>query len=932
MNKISLLTLKTFLLLSACVLFINSVPPPEKIRVAVFPLPPLNFIDSDGTAQGLLPDLIRALQTEENWDVTFVPGTWSESLERLQAGEVDLMTTVAYTPERAEVMDFNQEATIDIWGQIFTSANSGIETINDLHGRRVGIMNRGMNGQNFISTADKFGVKPLIVKFGTHEEIFAAISAGEILAGVAPQHYGLRHATDYNLVPTTIIFSPFPVYFATKKDHNKLLLYHIDEYLKAWKADPNSVYQERMDYWMHAGGLRSNVIPKWFIWIVALGSVLSVVLIFLNQYLNYQVRTRTREIELKEKQYRDLVEGANSVILRIDLAGRVIFVNSFGINLFGYKPEELVGIQLTETLLPEIRYPGDDLISSINLVLGDNKMYKLLENVIHCKAGNQVNMQWSNKTIYDSNGAPRELLAIGTDITEKKNAEAELARTTSFINAMFDGIPDVIIALDTDDRIASVNKASRTILGWDESEIMGDQPSILFASPDQFPYEASEREKFLKSDSALPQLFHYRRRNGEVFPGESISVPLHDADQTFMGKICIIRDVTEKQSLENQVRRSQKLEALGIMVGGIAHDFNNILQSIMLSGESALAAKETPSEYENHINDILKDSDRAKKLIQQVLTFGRKSEVVLKPVNIQDVIREALVFERSNFPKSITIKEVVDKSCPPVLCDDVQMHQVLINILNNAMHAIGREGGEVEVKLGLVKNNSPDHITALKQSSGEYLELIISDTGCGMDDETRLKIFDPFFSTKVVGQGTGLGLSVVHSVVKNIDGWIDVESVPGEGSVFYIWLPVTDKLPQRQAAGGTPGSRISKFPILFVDDEVSIRVASSKMLRKRGFTVDTADNGLDALGLFKQNPGKYGLVLTDLNMPKMSGVDLAENIRSLDEDVPIVLSSGDLSTEEMTNYKLKGVQGFIQKPWSVDALIKYIGQFTIDES
>ncbi len=909
-------------------LLLSSLAAQQKIRVAVFPLHPLNYIDSEGTAQGLFPDLVRALVHEDEWLIEFVPTTWSMGLQLLQDEDIDLMTTVAFTKERSLVMDYSQESVTDIWGQIFTTSEARIGNMKDLHHQTVGIMRQDINGMNFINTSSALGVVSEILEYSTHDEIFAAIQRGDIFAGVAPQHFGLRHAEEYDLVATSIMFSPFSVYFACKKGKNPDLLKHIDTHLRRWKADPQSVYHDRLQYWMHGAGIQKRIIPRWILWLVALGSILSVSLIFLNQYLNYQIRQRTHEIELKEKQYRDLVEGANSVILRLDVSGRLVYINNYGIDLFGYSSEELVGTLVTDNLLPVVHFPGKDLTSSMELIVADNRMYKLMENQIYCKDGHKVHMQWSNKTIYDEQGEPSELLSIGTDITDKKRSELELVKSTILINAMLDGIPDALLAIDTSDRIVSVNRAFTTILGWTEDQIMGDHPSHLFANPKKYPYESSDREAFLKSNFTTPQIFHYQRKNREVFPGETITVPMYATDNSLLGYISIIRDVTERQSLEEQVRRSQKLEALGIMVGGIAHDFNNILQSIMLSSETALSLSQDQPQLKTSILDILKDSDRAKRLIQQVLTFGRNTEVELKPVFIQNILHDALKFERSHFPRTIRIEQDIDENCPAVLCDEIQMHQVVINICNNAMQAIGSEKGELKVQLARLESRPPPIAGASEtEKPREYLELHITDTGVGMDEDTRTKVFDPFFSTKVVGEGTGLGLSVVHNIVKNIDGLINVESELGVGTTLSIWLPTTEKLPADKPKEGKKEIEIFTLPILFVDDESSIRTVLSKMLQKRGFTVDIAEDGALGLEKYSENPDLYGLIVTDLNMPNMTGVELAQAIRDTGSEVPIILSSGDLSAEERTDYKSKGISGFIQKPWSIDELVTQLSAY-----
>lgn len=242
------------------------------VRVGVFPFEPLNFMDANGVAQGLYPDLLRKIVENEKWSVKFVPGSWAEGLERLQGGEIDLILSVAYSPERAEIMDFSFESVAELWGQVFFKPNSKFKNINSLEGHRVAIMRMDISGSNFIATAEKFGVHCEIIEFPTHAKVFAAVQEGKVDAGVAPQHFGLRHAREFNLIGSSIMFSPFSIYFASKKGTQHELLSHIDAHLSRWKKDPNSFYYERLDYWLGNRSLKT-VIPTWLIYVSIFGTV-----------------------------------------------------------------------------------------------------------------------------------------------------------------------------------------------------------------------------------------------------------------------------------------------------------------------------------------------------------------------------------------------------------------------------------------------------------------------------------------------------------------------------------------------------------------------------------------------------------------------------------------------------------------------------------
>jgi ABC-type amino acid transport substrate-binding protein len=254
-----------FLALTVCPAQAVDKGPKGVARVGVFPFEPLNFIDEKGVAQGLYPDLLREIVKDEKWAVEFVPGSWAEGLERLQRGEIDLILSVAYSPERAESMDFTFESVAELWGQVFFKPNSKLKNINNLEGHRVAITSKDISGSNFIATAEKLGVHCEIVEFPTHGKVFAAVQEGKVDAGVAPQHFGLRHAREFNLIGSSIIFSPFSIYFASKKGTQHELLSHIDAHLSSWKKEPNSFYYERIDSWLGSRSLKTKI-PTWLIY------------------------------------------------------------------------------------------------------------------------------------------------------------------------------------------------------------------------------------------------------------------------------------------------------------------------------------------------------------------------------------------------------------------------------------------------------------------------------------------------------------------------------------------------------------------------------------------------------------------------------------------------------------------------------------------
>ena len=395
------------------------------VRVGIFQFEPINFIDKNGEAKGLYPDLIRAIINEEQWSVEFVPGTWAQGLTRLQSGEIDLVTTIAFTPERAAVMDFNKEPVFNIWGQVFLQPGSKIENLPDLEGLQVAITDRDISGQNFVQTIEKFGVNCVIRRYKNHVDVFTALQIGEVSAAVAPNHFGLRHAAEYGLVPSSIEFSPFSVYFATKKGHYGQLLNHIDSHLAVWKADKSSYYYQRLNYWMSGQEFEAKIIPLWLL--ISLGGILFVALvsILISLIFKAQVKKVTAGLRSSEHEYRKLVERIKNIVLRVDTNGNILFLNHYGLELFGFSVEEILGQNILGTIVPIHEENDKDLERLVKGVLSRPDDFEIVENENVRKDGTRVFIQWHNQADYDETGKLIGVLSVGIDITERKQKDEE---------------------------------------------------------------------------------------------------------------------------------------------------------------------------------------------------------------------------------------------------------------------------------------------------------------------------------------------------------------------------------------------------------------------------------------------------------------------------------------------------------------------------
>jgi signal transduction histidine kinase len=383
---------------------------------------------------------------------------------------------------------------------------------------------------------------------------------------------------------------------------------------------------------------------------------------------------------------------------------------------------------------------------------------------------------------------------------------------------------------------------------------------------------------------------------------------------------------------EKRFRQVQKIESLGTLAGGIAHDFNNILSAINGFSELAMEkAKADPSQLAC-LREIHQAGMRASDLVRQILTFSRKSNTELKPLCIDLVVKEAMQLLRSTLPTSIEIKKRIQTRLDPIMADPTQVHQIIMNLCTNASHAMEPDGGTLAVMLTQETPDTAFFREHLDMRPGDYLKLTLSDTGCGMTPEVLSSIFDPYFTTKDLGEGTGLGLSVVHGIVKDHGGAIEVQSEPGVGTTFTLYFPTVQRKTSSNGIDSGASLPGGEERILLIDDEPSILRLNRSILRELGYRVSSESDSQRALEQFRATPEAYDLIHTDMTMPKLTGDRLAKSIRSIRQDIPIILSTGYNRKMDESQAKKLGIDLLMMKPVSRKVLAKEIRRLLDERS
>jgi two-component system cell cycle sensor histidine kinase/response regulator CckA len=502
------------------------------------------------------------------------------------------------------------------------------------------------------------------------------------------------------------------------------------------------------------------------------------------------------------------------------------------------------------------------------------------------------------------------------EIIERKLAEEERVRLATAIEQAAESI----FITDAKWHINYVNPAFEETSGYTRDEIIGQHARVLQSDTHE-PKFYRQLIDLIHRDDFWSGRITTKKKDGSNFEAEVTISSVRDNNGTIINYVSIHRDVTNEIRLEKELRQSQKMEAIGTLAGGIAHDFNNILTAIIGFSEIAMMKLDDDNPATHDLQRVLNACLRATSLVKQILSFSRQSEQERRPIPLTSLIEEVLKLLRSSLPSTIEIHQHISTAPKgdTVLADPTQIHQVLMNLGTNAAHAMRAKGGILSVSLSDFEVD--DSLVSLYPdlTRGSYIRLSVSDTGHGMEAAVKERIFDPYFTTKKVGEGTGIGLAMVQGIIKSHGGAIKVYSEPGQGTTFHIFLPKAGGEFKRESAVDEAMYRGTER-ILFVDDETMLVEVAQELIESLGYTITATTNSNDALKLFGSDPNAFDLVITDMTMPELSGMELSGELMAIRPDIPIILCTGFCEQINEKQAKERGIRNFIMKPYGLSTL------------
>ena len=687
---------------------------------------------------------------------------------------------------------------------------------------------------------------------------------------------------------------------------------------------------------------------NWIVaWRAALPATLSAIAVLLGLLASSLYRSRRKlrvqqaELRKSEQRFVQLAEQSRTLVWETDPQGLYTHVSPAVEPVLGYRPDELVGKTHFYDLHPvEGR---EAFIQAAFQTFERKEPFVNFENAATSKDGKPLWLLTNGIPLLNADGSLRGYRGSDIDITERKRSEEQvralLAESNQSRQALLGILEDQmrteadrqrlaaaiehsaesIVVTDAKARIQYVNPAFEAVTGYSRAEAIGQNPRILQSGQQDAAFYRTMWESLASGKTWQGRMVN-KRKDGSLYTEDAVLSPVCDATGAISNFVAVKRDVTEQLRLTGQLQQSQKMDSIGRLAGGVAHDFNNMLGVILGHAEIAMDQAGPENPLRADLLEIRKAAQRSADLTRQLLAFARKQIVAPKVLDLNETVEGMLKMLRRLIGENIDLAWRPGRHLWPVKVDPSQIDQILANLCVNARDAIAGVG-QVAIETDTVTLDPARAAEQPGAAPGDYVRIVFRDTGAGMDPETLSHIFEPFFTTKQLGEGTGLGLSTVYGIVQQNNGFIQVQSVPGQGTTFQIHLPrhgdKADPLPQKEPAAPTPGGHET---LLLVEDEPAILNSTAQTLETLGYAVWKAGSSAEALRLAGEPGQKIHLLVTDVVMPDMNGRDLARKIQALRPEIKCLFMSGYTADIIARNGVLDGGVYFIQKPFSKQTL------------
>ena len=513
----------------------------------------------------------------------------------------------------------------------------------------------------------------------------------------------------------------------------------------------------------------------------------------------------------------------------------------------------------------------------------------------------------------ESSAGSSGMIGISRDLTKRIEMEQEVRRLAVAVEQSTESI----MITDVEGLILYVNAAFESCTGYAPGEVIGQKPDLLKSGRHDAAFFDHLWKTIEAGDTWAGEVTN-RKKDGSLYVEEAVIYPIRNDSGELVNFVAISRDITQERAIEKRLRQQQKMNAIGELAGGVSHDFNNILTAILGYVALCMNSVEEESKVYGYLKEIVKAGDRATKLVRQILTFSRQEEQAFQSLDLKGIIEDSVGMVQTTLKKNIKVEIDVDKDCGPIFGDATQLEQVMVNLCTNAGHALGKEEpGTLSVSLKQVEISEDEAgAPAVDPAPGHYACITVSDTGCGMPPEVQERIFEPYFTTKKKGEGTGFGLSIVHGIVRKHRGSINVSSEMGVGTTFTLYFPLLNGPVGHsgEKASETMVASAGQGCILFVDDDAAVRAMGREILESYGYSVVPAADGKEALELFEKDPNRFDVLVTDYSMPRLNGYELIRSVLSIREGMPAILCSGYMEKVEGEDLKQLGHTAYMAKP------------------